>query len=152
MNSVSSKKKLVLILAAVLLVFNAGLVVLYFLVIAPSQSNDPDSNPVPAPPDVAAQAPELSDEYYSIHFNYGDAIELCSMETRSRNSNLVQLTVNEHSTRFKPDENIYLVELDSHVGTPLLFDEKSHTCEIDPATQGVAFYKEITRRKAVRPQ
>jgi hypothetical protein len=46
---------------------------------------------------------------------------------------------------------MYLIKLDSLVGTPLLYDEKSHTCHIDPQTQGVAFYQEITRRTAVRP-
>ncbi len=93
----------------------------------------------------------LNDDYYSVHFNYGDAVDLCIQEARSRNANLIQLAVNEHSTRFNEQKGLYLVKLDSYVGTPMLYDEKAHTCEVDPKVQGVAFYKEIIRRKAVRP-
>ena len=155
MKLVNSKKKLLLVFLAILLLFNASFVASLFIL----RSSDSD-NTAAAPPEIIEPAPEqeqpeqpgLGEEYYKIFFNYGDAIELCSEETRSRNSNLIQLVVNEHSTRFKPEENIYLVKLDTQVGTPLLYDEKSHTCEIDPEIQGVAFYQEITRRKAVRPQ
>ena len=153
MNAMMSKKKLILIIVAMLLIFNIGFVVLYFFVLSPAPSQSPDPAPEPAEvPEPAPETQELSSEYYSTLFNSGDAIEICSIEVRSRNSNLIQLTVNERSTRFKPAENMYLVKMNTQVGTPLLYDEKSHTCEIDPNTQGVAFYQEITRRKAVRPQ
>ena len=153
MITINSKKKLIFVIVVTFLALNASLAVLKFYVFTPSI--DPEPEPTPVPPAEAEPAPvntELSDEYYSTLFNYGDAVELCSMEARSRNSNLIQLTVNEHSSRFIASKNNYLVKLDSHVGTPLLYDEKSHTCEIDPITQGVQFYKEVIRRKAVRPE
>ena len=98
-----------------------------------------------------AEAFSLSDEYYSIHFNYGDAVEVCLTETRSRNNNLVQFVVNELSSRYNQTKDIYFIKINTYVGTPLLYDEKEHTCHIDPKVQGVTFYKEITRRTALRP-
>lgn len=136
-----------------LLAFNAGVIALYFFIFAPQQ--DPAPPPQSEPPEVSEPAPppvQLSDEYYSTLFSLGDAIELCSMETKSRNSNLIQLSLNELSTRYDEEKQHYLVKLDSHVGTPFQYEERSHTCEIDPKTQGVAFYREITRRTVVRPQ
>ena len=99
----------------------------------------------------ADQEEGLGDEYYSVHFGLSDAIDLCEQEARSRNSNLILLYVNSLSTRFNELENLYFVKLKTQVGTPLLYDEKEHTCHIDPKTQGVAYYKELVRRKAVRP-
>ena len=152
MNGMNSKKKLIAIFVALLVSLNVSFAALYFLVLAPNKTPAEPAIEEPETVEAAAPSNELSDEYYSIHFSFNDAIHLCSNEARSRNSNLIQLSLNEHSSRFKPEENIYLIKLDSHVGTPLLYDEKAHTCEIDPKTQGVAFYREITRRKAVRPQ
>lgn len=149
----SQTKKLILIFSAILICLNLSFIALYFVILSPPKKNANEPTPISADP-VKVEKPnqELSDEYYSIHFSFNDAIDLCLMQARSRNSNLIQLNLNEHSSRFKPEENLYLIKLDSHVGTPLLYDEKSHTCEVDPKTQGVAFYKEIIRKKAVRPQ
>lgn len=145
-------KKIILIFSVILISLNLGFFTLYFTVFAPSKKSTDTPNTVTINPvKTESIKSELSDEYYSIHFSFNDAIDLCLMQARSRNSNLIQVNLNEHSSRFKPEEKIYLIKLDSHVGTPLLYDEKSHTCEVDPKTQGVAFYREITRKKAIRP-
>ena len=148
----SQKIKLVLIFSAILISLNLGFIALYFSVLAPSQQASAQPKPITSEA-VTTEKPSstLSDEYYSIHFSYNDAIDLCMAQARSRNSNLIQITLNDLSSRYKPEEQLYLIKLDSHVGTPLLYDEKSHTCEVDPKTQGVAFYREITRKKAIRP-
>lgn len=149
----SLKIKLILIFSAILICLNLGFIALYFSVLAPSQQ--PPAKPSPVTSQViTAEKPStvLSDEYYSIHFSFNDAIDLCMMQARSRNSNLIQINLNELSSRYKPEKQLYLIKLDSHVGTPLLYDEKSHTCEVDPKAQAVAFYREVTRKKAVRPQ
>lgn len=143
-----------LLLTIGLLILNVSALAFYWFYFSPQSTN---INP-PAPstklepePTPVTDASTLNDEYYSIHFNYSDAVEVCKLEAQSRNSNMIQLSVNDLSSRFNPIDKMYLIKLDSHVGTPLLYDEKAHTCHIDPKTQGVAFYQEITRRTAIRP-
>ena len=101
-----------------------------------------------------AKEQAFDDRYYSIHFNEGDAIEVCERETRSRNNNVIQLEVDKLSTRFvevEEEPDYYLVKLNSFVGAALLYDEKTHECRVDPAIDGVAFYREVMKRRAVRP-
>lgn len=145
----SSKKKFIFLFVAILIVVNVSVIAFYLLILAPEpEIVEKQAEPlVESKPTISA----LSDEYFSIHFNFNDAVELCLAETRSRNNNLIYLVVNKHSSRYKENEDMYLIKLDSQIGTPLLYDEKSHLCEIDPKTQGVAFYREITLRSAVRP-
>lgn len=169
----SSKIKYVFIGFAALLVLNVSTVLFYYVMPsddaaqmegesvskqegssateAGSESAEGESAEVVEESDEEGADEGLGADYYSVHFSYGDAVDLCMDEARSRNSNLVQLVVNEHSSRFNNTTEMYLVTLDSYVGTPMLYDEKKHTCEVDPKVQGVAFYKEIIRRKAVRP-
>lgn len=153
----SQKKKIILIIVAILLVVNACFFAVYYFYLSPSVDTVVQSiegqgeQPSAQVQTESSSFSGLSDDYYSIHFNYGDAVDLCMNEARSRNSNLIQLVVNEHSTRYIDIDKLYLVKLDSYVGTPLLYDEKEHTCHIDPKVQGVAFYQEIVRRTAVRP-
>ncbi|ARN75030.1 hypothetical protein [Oceanicoccus sagamiensis] len=158
----SEKKKLIIITLATLLVVNSVFLAVYFLYFSPSVDKDDAATAAALSASTTqkqagnetADAAEVNplDAYYSVHFNFGDAVDLCMNEARSRNKNLVQLVLNEHSSRFNETDNRYLIKLDSYVGTPMLYDEKQHTCEIDPETQGVAFYKEIVRRTAVRPK
>ena len=153
MLGMSSKKKIIVIFGAVIIVLNMGFVALYLFLSPASEIPVDTTQSLPEKPDPQEPAISvLDDAYYSIHFSYNDAVELCVMEAISRNSNLIQHSINELSSRFNAGPNMYLIMVDSHVGTPLLYDEKEHTCEIDPEIQGVAFYKEITRRTAVRPQ
>ncbi|WP_101756868.1 hypothetical protein [Oceanicoccus sp. KOV_DT_Chl] len=160
----SLKIKFIFIGVAVLLVINATAVGYFYFYLPMVIASAQDTESVLAETDVSASADVMdtedyidvaadgfSDDYYMVHFNYGDAVDLCMNEARSRNSNLIQLVVNEHSTRFNTNAKMYLVTLESYVGTPMLYDEKKHTCDVDPKVQGVTFYKEIIRRKAVRP-
>jgi len=149
-----SKIRILALLAGAFLVLNGMLALLYLMFLAPV---DPAQAAIVV---VDAEAQQLEqetqkqgfdDRYYSIHFNEGDAIDLCQQETRSRNSNIIQLSLDKLSTRFDEAENNYLVKLNSFIGTPLLYDEKTHECRVDPATDGVAFYREIMKRRAVRP-
>ncbi|MGK0440334.1 MAG: hypothetical protein ACJA0N_000120 [Pseudohongiellaceae bacterium] len=148
-----SKKKLIIIFTAIFFFLNISFAVFYFFIFSPSKDFIGEAEPQSLP-EVVEETPAsvIDDEYYSIHFSYNDAVDLCVMEAESRNNNLIQLWVNERSSRFNDLDNMYMIKLDSHVGTPVLYDEKEHRCDIDPNTQGVAFYKEITKRKAVRPQ
>ena len=150
----SQKKKLIFIFGLILVLFNGGSAAVYFLLFA-----DGDDNEKTPPPKAhektqeqkMAEETQKVDNYYSIRFSYNDAVDLCAAEAVSRNKNLIQLTVNELSSRYKESIDMYYIQLDSHVGTPVEYDEIEHTCDIDPKTQGVAFYKEITKRRAVRP-
>ena len=149
----TKKKKLIIICAAMLIFFNLTFAAIYFLILSPAKTTAEDSKkPADMPVAVKPDSIEIGDDYYSIHFSYNNAVELCLMEAKSRNSNLIQASVNELSSRFNTSTSMYFIKLDSHVGTATLYDEKEHICDIDPKTQGVAFYKEITRRKAVRPK
>ena len=107
----SQTKKLILIFSAILICLNLSFIALYFVILSPPKKNANEPTPISADP-VKVEKPnqELSDEYYSIHFSFNDAIDLCLMQARSRNSNLIQLNLNEHSSRFKPEENLYLIE------------------------------------------
>ncbi len=161
----SDKKKLIIIVALLLLVINGGFFTLYLLYFHDSSEAEETASEKTSAAAVSEEVPAVEidsgdaieggiktlDDYYSVHFSFGDAVDLCMQEARSRNNNLVQLVLNEHSSRFQETEKQYLIKLDSYVGTPMLYDEKEHTCEIDPKTQGVAFYKEIVRRTAIRP-
>ncbi len=148
------QKKLLLILVASLIVFNGVFAAVYFLFFMSSdesvaelgEASQAAEEPEPSPPE-----PVLTDEYYRIHFNYGDAVHVCVLEAKSRNSNLIQWHVDELSSRYNELESMYLIKVNSQVGTPMLYDEREHTCHIDPKIQGVAFYQEITRRTALRP-
>lgn len=148
----TQKIKLLLIVSIIVVVVNGLFAAVYFYLISPSE---PVDEPTAVKPKPKAEQPAaitaLDDKYYSIHFSFNDAVELCIQEARSRNSNIIQLSMNELSTRYNKTTNMYKVMLDSHVGTPLLYDEKGHTCDIDPEIQGVAFYREIVRRTVVRP-
>lgn len=151
--AMSQTLKLSLIFTAILLLINAGFAAFYFFGLAddadaPAVAEKPVEESKPPP---VLETGELGDDYYSIHFNYNDAVDACIMETRSRNKNIVQLSVNALSTRYNENDGFYLVKLDSHVGTPMLYDEKTHKCEVDPKIQGVAFYREIVKRRAIRP-
>jgi hypothetical protein len=142
--------------AGAFLVLSGALALLYFMVLAPAPQ--PSATVVI---DVEAQqlaqaieAQAFDDRYYSIHFNQGDAIEVCEQEARSRNNNVIQLSVDTLSTRFVEVEeqpDYYLVKLDSIIGTALSYEEKTHECRVDPTTDGVAFYREIMQRRVVRP-
>lgn len=151
-----SKKKVMIALFFAAILINVGGLAVYFLVLAPSTSD----SKLNAEPEVSAEkqlaktkadAEKFTEEYYSIHFNEGDAIDLCENEARSRNSNIIQLSVDTLSTRFVKAQGTYLVKLNSYVGTPVLYDEKQHECTVDPKIEGVAFYKEIMKVRAVRP-
>ena len=151
-----TRHKFIIAVVIALLVANASLVAVYYFFLSPASkqperklAGEAGSTPEPGSPPLPTT--DLGDEYYSIHFSYADAVDLCIQETRSRNSNLIQLSVNERSTRFNDLEGVFMVKIDTYVGTPMLYDEKVHTCHVDPKTQGVAYYKEIIRRKAVRP-
>ncbi len=166
-----SFKKFILFLVIGLLVTNIGLFAIYhFYLSLPAQTTDKsieqsDSSSEKVADDTTEEAvsdtesaPEtepieqvFSDKYYSLHFNYSDAVDVCVQEVRSRNSNLIQLALNDLSSRFNDREGFFMIRIDTYVGTPFLYDEKEHTCHIDPKTQGVAYYREFIRRKAVRP-
>ena len=149
----SKKKKLITLFLLILFFLNGSFLAFYFLIWSPSEAAvELTESVVEEVVDNPVNESGMSDEYYSIHFSYNDAVDLCSKEAISRNSNLIQMFVNELSSRFNSTTNMYLITLDSHVGTPALYEEKTHTCDIDPKTQGVAFYKEITRKTVVRPQ
>jgi len=148
----TAKKKLLLIMFVILMVLNGSGIAIYYFHIAPEEPIESSGESIVEENQETEEAPvTLSDDYYSLHFNYGDAVEVCMIEARSRNSNLIQLSVNDRSSRYKEKENMYLIKLESHVGTPMNYDEKEHSCDIDPKVQGVAFYKEVVRRTVIRP-
>lgn len=150
----------IIIFICILLMINIGLYALYVFYFLPTtteieqkqeQSVEAVTEELPTEPTADENQHGLSDKYYAIHFSFGDAVALCIGEAESRNSNLIQVSLNEHSSRFNEREKMYLIMLNSYVGTRYLYDEKEHKCEIDPEIQGVIFYKEIVRRSAVRP-
>ena len=148
----AQNKKILLIIFAILLSINVSAIAVYCFFIATKEPQETAGEPIIEEQKDIAEAPiAISDDYYSLNFNYSDAVEVCMIEARSRNSNLLQLSLNERSSRYQENQNIYLIKLVSHIGTPLIYDEKEHSCEIDPNIQGVAFYREIVRRTAIRP-
>jgi hypothetical protein len=153
----NKKTRIIALFAVAFLVLNGALALVYGLLLAPEHEQLPATVAIDAEAqqlEQMAQAKAFDDHYYSIHFNEGDAIEVCEREARSRNNNVIQLSVDKLSTRFvevAEQPNYYLVKLNSLVGTAVLYDEKSHECQVDPTTDGVAFYREIMKRRAVRP-
>jgi len=150
----NKKPRIIALFGAAFLLLNGVLALLYVLLLGPGTQQTETVVAVDEQAQQQAletQEQAFNDRYYSVHFNEGDAIDLCEQETRSRNNNIIQLSVDKLSTRYVDADNNYLVKLNSFVGTPLLYDEKAHECRVDPATDGVAFYREIMKRRAVRP-
>jgi hypothetical protein len=147
---VINKKQWLFVMVAVLL-FNASLAAYLWITAAAKQLAMESELEAASTEELASKQAAWDADYYMARFSYNDAVHICEQEVRSRNANVIQLALNEYSTRYQADRSIYLVTFDSHIGTPMQYDEKTHTCEVDPATQGVAFYKEVFRRRSVRP-
>lgn len=152
-----------------LLLFNALSFMLWIFVLSPDTSEEiaAEDEPVKdvAKAEVAAEgevkeepeldpetvAANLEKEFYAILFTYGDAITMCMDEVKSRNGNLIVATFNDLSSRYVEKEQHYLIKIDSQIGTPMQYDEKQHTCHIDPKEKAIDFYQEIIKRTAIRP-
>ena len=145
-----AKKKLLLIISVVLLLLalNGGFVA---MVLLEQPETAETSEPELSEEERAQLAQQQLEQQYRIRFTLSDAIDLCGQEVRSRNSNLIQLHDNALANRYIEDDGVYLVKFDTLVGTALNYEEKSHTCHIDPELQAVSYYQEIVRKRVIRP-
>lgn len=152
----SKKNKLLLIIVALLLIVNGGVAAYYFFFM--TNDNAATADKVLSEEEMAALEAErlaaqaaFDEEYYLLRFTFGDAVEVCYQEVQSRNNNLIQGHLNELSTKYNEEEGVYIVMVDTVVGSAFEHSEKSHTCHVDPKTQSVSYYKEVLRRTSIRP-
>ncbi len=71
-----------------------------------------------------------------------DAAEVCRIEAHEKfDGQLLNTSVNWHSTRFQKSRNVFVVMLDGSVGTYTQQESVNIYCYVSPKTQAVSYFK-----------
>lgn len=77
-----------------------------------------------------------------------DAIQSCRKHSQEKFENtIVRSYVDDHSTRFEEDRGVYLVVLNSHIGTARKYDEATVYCYVRPTTNRVTYFRAYDSEK-----
>lgn len=86
----------------------------------------------------------LARDYYRSPLNMSDAYQYCVAEAQKQlGSSMRGFTMDEMSTRYKPEQSVFFIVLKVDVGTINDYREAVVYCDVDPMQHMVSYYKEV---------
>ena len=83
-------------------------------------------------------------DFRQIPFDEYDATQVCEHKAkRQLGEALLRSHVDDHSTRFEPDRDIFVISLVGHVGIPEQFEDVYIYCYVDPRKYAVTYYDTV---------
>ena len=87
-------------------------------------------------------------DFRLIPFDEYDATQVCRHKAaRQFGDTLVRAHVDDRSTRFEPERNIFVVSLLGNVGTPRRFEDVFIYCYVDPREHTITYYDTVFAEK-----
>ncbi len=83
-------------------------------------------------------------DFRRIPFDEYDATQVCQHKAKRQFGDaLLRSHVDDHSTRFEPQRDIFVVSLIGNVGTPQQFEDVFIYCYVDPHEYAVTYYDTV---------